>query len=157
MRWQTTIRRARTADVGAISALVNGFAAEDVMLPRTPEQVALALDDYVVATDAHGRVLACGALREYSPSLAELVSLAVAREAHGRGLGRLIVAGVERLALARGFASVFAHTVTPSFFEAVGYTEVDRELYPEKCARPHTTCLRRSLAVAAESSFAAAA
>src|SRR5215218_8861053 len=152
MRWQTTIRRARTADVGAISALVNGFAAEDVMLPRTPEQVALALDDYVVATDAHGRVLACGALREYSPSLAELVSLAVARKAHGRGLGRLIVAGVERLALARGFASVFAHTLTPSFFKAV-----DRELYPEKCARPHTTCLRRTLSAAAESAFAAAA
>jgi amino-acid N-acetyltransferase len=157
MRWQTTVRRARLADVGSISALVNGFAAEDVMLPRTPEQVALALDDYVVATDAHGRVLACGALREYSPSLAELVSLAVAREAHGRGLGRLIVAAVERLAVARGFTSIFAHTLTPAFFENVGYDEVDRRLYPEKCARPHTTCLRRALAVGAPSTLAAAA
>ena len=146
MRWHATVRRAHTADVGAISALVNGFAAEDVMLPRTPEQVALALDDYVVATDAHGRVLACGALREYSPSVAELVSLAVAREAHGSGLGRLIVAAVERLAVKRGFTELFAHTVSPRFFEAVGYEAVDRALYPEKCARPHTTCLRRALA-----------
>ena len=157
MRWQTTIRRARAADVGAISALVNGFAAEDVMLPRTPEQVALAVDDFVVATDAHGRVLACGALREYSPSLAELVSLAVAREAHGRGLGRLIVAAVERLAVARGFTSIFAHTLTPDFFEAVGYGEVDRGVYPEKRARPHTTCLRRALAAHDAGVLAAAA
>jgi amino-acid N-acetyltransferase len=157
MRWQTTIRRARAADVGAISALVNGFAAEDVMLPRTPEQVALAVDDYVVATDPHGRVLACGALREYSPSLAELVSLAVAREAHGRGLGRLIVAAVERLAVARGFTSIFAHTLAPYFFEAVGYAEVDRRVYPEKCARPHTTCLRRTLAAHDAEALAAAA
>jgi len=143
--WQVTARRARAADVAQIAALVNDFAAEDVMLPRTPEQVALALDDYVVATDAHGRVLACGALREYSPSLAELVSLAVAREAHGQGLGRLVVAEVERLAAKRGFTSIFAHTLAPRFFEAVGYTAVDRALYPEKCARPHTTCLRRVL------------
>lgn len=157
MRWQTTIRRARAADVGAISALVNGFAAEDVMLPRTPDQVALAVDDYVVAADAHGRVLACGALREYSPSLAELVSLAVAREAHGRGLGRLIVAAVERLAVARGFTSVFAHTLAPAFFENVGYAEVDRGVYPEKCARPHTTCLRRSLTAHDAGALAAAA
>ena len=148
MRWNATVRRARTADVGPIAALVNGFAAEDVMLPRTPEQVALALDDYVVATDAHGRLLACGALREYSPSVAELVSLAVAREAQGLGLGRLIVAEVERLALKRGFTSLFAHTVSPHFFEAVGYAAVDRTLFPEKCARPQTTCVRRQLVAA---------
>jgi len=156
VRRHATVRTAHAADVGAISALVNGFAAEDVMLPRTPEQVALALDDYVVATDAHGRVLACGALREYSPSVAELVSLAVAREAHGSGLGRLIVAAVERLAVKRGFAELFAHTLSPRFFEAVGYEAVDRSLYPEKCARPQTTCLRRALA-AEQPSFAEAA
>src|SRR5215207_7618468 len=94
-------RRAHAGDVGQIAALVNGFAAEDIMLPRTPQQVLAAIDDYVVVRDVRGRVLACGALREYSPSLAELVSLAVAREAQGRGLGSLIVAAVERLAAKR--------------------------------------------------------
>jgi amino-acid N-acetyltransferase len=115
------------------------------MLPRTPEQVLLAVDDYVVATDAHGRLLACAALREYSPSLAELVSLAVAREAHGRGLGRVMVAEVERLAAKRGFASVFAHTLSACFFEAVGYAPAERSAFPEKRARPHTTCVHRRL------------
>ena len=150
------VRRATTADAWEIAALVNGYAAEEIMLERSPEQVMLAADDYVVATDAHGRLLACAALKEYSPSLAELVSLAVAREAHGRGLGRLVVAAVERLAVARGHASVFAHTVSPAFFEAIGYEAVDRALYPEKRGRPHTRCFRRDLLGEAEALAAAA-
>jgi amino-acid N-acetyltransferase len=151
------LRRATAADVSDIALLVNEYAAEEIMLPRTEAQVALSVQDYVVATDAHGRLLACGALREYSPSLAELVSLAVAREAHGRGLGRLIVAQVERLAAQRGFTSVFAHTLNPTFFEAVGYREVPRDLYPEKRARPHTTCFERALTQAPARRWAVAA
>lgn len=141
------VRRATAADAAAISALVNGYAADDVMLPRTPAQVLLSVDGYVVATSAHGRLLACAALREYSPSLAELVSVAVAREAHGEGLGRAVVASVEQLAVKRGFASVFAHTLSPGFFEALGYAAVERARYPEKVARPHTSCMHRVLAV----------
>ena len=140
-----TVRKAGAADVWEIAALVNGYAAEEVMLPRTPEQVLAAVDDYVVVTSAHGRLLACAALKEYSPSLAELVSVAVAREAHGRGLGTVVVAEAERLAVKRGFASVFAHTLSPCFFEAVGYRVVDRSVYPEKSGRPHTTCVERAL------------
>ena len=129
-------------DVDAIVALVNGYAAEDIMLPRTAAQVALALDDYLVATDERDRVIACGALREYSPALAELVSLAVTKGAHGHGLGSLIVAEVERLARKRGFTSVFAHTLSPRFFQSCGYEQVERSLYPEKRCREKTTCMR---------------
>ena len=151
------IRRARYGDVAAISALVNGYAAEDVMLPRTAEQVAEVVDDYVVAVDERGTLLACGALREYSPSVAELVSLAVAREAHGRGLGRAVVEAVECLARKRGFASVFAHTLTPAFFEACGSEVVDRALYPEKRWRDHTVCLHREVAAPVPARVMAAA
>lgn len=137
--------KAEAGDVEAIAALVNGFAADDIMLPRTPAQVRAALDDYVVVRDLRGRVLACGALREYSPSLAELVSLAVARSAHGRGLGSVIVAAVERLARKRDFDGVFAHTLSPAFFERNGYTAVERARFPEKQARPTTSCLWKDL------------
>jgi amino-acid N-acetyltransferase len=139
-------RKAHAGDVEAIAALVNGFAADDIMLPRTPEQVLAAIDSYVVVRDVRGRVLACAALREYSPSLAELVSVAVAREAHGRGLGSVVVAAIERLAVKRGFDGVFAHTQSPGFFEAVGYVGVDRALFPEKQARPTTSCVWKGFA-----------
>ena len=148
-------RKAHVGDVEAIATLVNGFAAEDIMLPRTPEQVLSGVDSYVVVRDVRGRVLACAALREYSPSLAELVSVAVAREAHGRGLGSVVVAAVERLAVKRGFDSVFAHTLSPAFFETNGYVAVDRALFPEKQARPTTSCMWKALPAASEVAIAA--
>ena len=148
-------RKAHAGDVEAIAALVNGFAAEDIMLPRTPEQVLSSVDSYVVVRDVRGRVLACAALREYSPSLAELVSVAVAREAHGQGLGSVVVAAVERLAVKRGFDSVFAHTLSPAFFEVNGYVVVDRALFPEKRARPTTSCMWKALPAASEVAIAA--
>lgn len=136
-------RAAQPRDVSGIVSLVNGFAAERVMLPRTPDSVALALDDFVVAVDAHGAVIACGALKEYSPSLAEVASLAVARDVHAQGLGRSIVARLETLARRRGIAELFALTLTPRFFERAGYAIVDRALYPEKIKRDCASCARR--------------
>lgn len=138
-----TLRPAREGDVAGIASLVNGFAAERVMLFRTPESIELTLHDFVVAVDARNRVLACGALKEYSPSLGEVASVAVSRDAHGHGLGRRIVAAVERLARLRGIDELFALTLTPGFFEAVGYGVTDRARYPEKVRRDCLGCARR--------------
>ena len=110
------IRAARSADVEGIVALINEYAAEKIMLARTPASVELTLQDFVVASDARGRMLACGALKEYSPSLAEVASVAVSRDAHGQGLGRRIVQAVEQLAERRGVEELFALTTTPAFF-----------------------------------------
>lgn len=138
-----TLRPAVPADVDRIAALVNGYAAAGVMLTREPGEIALAIDDYMVAIDERGHLMACGALREYSPSLGEISAIAVAPEAHGRGLGREIVAAVERLARRRGIAEVFALTLAPQFFGSLGYRMVERSRYPEKVRRDCVGCSRR--------------
>jgi N-acetylglutamate synthase-like GNAT family acetyltransferase len=137
------VRRARPADAPAISRLNNTFAHEGQMLVRTPEVIALAIDDYIVVQNARGELLACGALKEYSPSVAEVAAIAVSKEAHGRGLGRAIVGAVEELARKRGIFDVFALTLQPEFFAAVGYQRVDRARYPEKIRRDCLGCARR--------------
>lgn len=137
------IRAARLAEVDAIAGLNNFFADQQIMLRRTPAMIGLALDDYVVAVDAQGRVVGCGALKEYSPSVAEIAAIAVAPEAHGMGLGRRIVDAVESLARKRGIPEVFALTLEPRFFEALGYHRVDRARYPEKIRRDCIGCARR--------------
>jgi amino-acid N-acetyltransferase len=137
------LRPAGPADVAGIATLVNGFAAESVMLPRSPESIALAIDDYIVAVDGRDRVIACGALREYSPSLAEVAALAVSRGARGNGLGKAIVRRVEELARARDIEELFALTLEPAFFEAIGYSLTARERYPEKIGRDCVNCARR--------------
>lgn len=139
------VHRATAGDAPAIAALVADWAAEERLLPRSAAQIALAIDDYLVATDGRGRVLACVALREYSPSLVELGALAVARDVQGLGLGRILVEAAQRLAMARGHRTIFAHTCVPGFFERVGFAEVDRSLFPEKRSRDHTRCVARTL------------
>ncbi len=137
------VRRARATDAPGISRLNNTFADEGQMLARTPETVALAIDDYVVVQSAAGELLACGALKEYSPSVAEVAAIAVSRDAHGKGLGRAIVGAVERLARQRSIHDLFALTLQPEFFAAIGYERVDRARYPEKIRRDCLGCARR--------------
>lgn len=136
-------RSARASDVDSIVSLINGYAARAIMLFRTPESVRSTLHDFVVAVDHTGTVVACGALKEYSPSLAEVASVAVAEDAHGRGLGTRIVEEVERLARKRGVDELFALTLSPKFFESAGYAVTDRARYPEKIRRDCLRCPRR--------------
>ena len=137
------VRRARAQDATAISRLNNTFADEGQMLTRTPEMISLAIDDYVIVQNSAGVLLACGALKEYSPSVAEVAAIAVSKDAHGKGLGRAIVSAVEALALKRGIYDVFALTLQPEFFAAIGYLRVDRARYPEKIRRDCLGCARR--------------
>jgi N-acetylglutamate synthase-like GNAT family acetyltransferase len=137
------IRPARSTDAEDIARLNNSYAERGLMLRRTPEMIAIAIDDYMVATDHRGSLVACGALKEYSPSVAEVAAIAVAPEAHGRGLGKAMVNAVEALALKRGIYDLFALTLQPEFFSAVGYQRVDRARYPEKIRRDCLACARR--------------
>jgi amino-acid N-acetyltransferase len=128
------VRSAHRADADQIWELVSSYAAEGLMLPRTLEQVAMNIDNYVVAV-AGARVVACAALEEYSPSLAEVSSVAVAKSEHGNGLGTDVVLGVERLARARDINEIFALSLTDKFFLGLDYTPISIARYPEKLAR----------------------
>lgn len=128
------IRPASRADVEQIYDLVKGYVAEGLMLPRTPELIALNIESYVVAVKG-GRVVACAALEEYSPSLAEVSSVAVSRDEHGNGLGTQVVLGVERLARVRDIDEIFALSLTDNFFLALDYSPTAISRYPEKLSR----------------------
>ena len=54
-----------------------------------------------------------------------------------------IVRAVEDLARMRGSYDVFALTLQPEFFAAIGYERVDRARYPEKIRRDCLSCARR--------------
>ena len=135
---KTTVRRAIRVDAGPILELVEPYAAQGLMLPRTLQQIAARIDNYVVATDAGGHVVACAALEEYSPSLAEISSVAVAPSNHGQGLGSQVVLGVERLARARDIEELFALSLTDKFFLSLSYEPTTISRYPEKLARYDT-------------------
>jgi amino-acid N-acetyltransferase len=128
-------RRAMLIDVLQLAAIVNEFATEKLLLPRTAAELALELDNYVVAVDPGGRVLACAAVDEYSPSIAEIVSVAVDRSEQRRGLGSQVVLAAEQVARQRGFERVFAMSLAEEFFTALGYDVTPLDTFPEKVAR----------------------
>jgi amino-acid N-acetyltransferase len=134
----TTVRRAARADASQILELVTQYAAQGLMLHRTFDQVAARIDNYVVATDSAGRVVACAALEEYSPSLAEVSSVAVSPMHLGKGLGSQVVLGVERLARARDVEELFALSLADNFFLSLSYKPTTISRYPEKLARYDT-------------------
>jgi amino-acid N-acetyltransferase len=130
--------RARTAlpaDAFAIAALIAQFTADGSLLPRSVADVLSCIESYVVVSGLHGDVLACAALFEYSPSLAEVGSVAVARSAQGHGLGTVVVRAVERLARMRGHRELFAISLADHFFGHLGYRAATLDQYPEKIAR----------------------
>jgi len=46
-----TFRSAQTDDVSQIVSLVNRFAAQNIMLPRTEDSVRQTLPDWIIAID----------------------------------------------------------------------------------------------------------
>ena len=129
------LEHAEERDITAISALNNLFAPDGLTLPRSEDFVTAHLADYQVVRATDGAVLGCVALDEYSPSLVELVSLAVSPSAQGRGLGRRLIAAAEDLARQRGYPQIFAISLADGLFLSAGFKESSIDVYPEKIAR----------------------
>jgi amino-acid N-acetyltransferase len=119
------IRPATEADVEGILALVNGYAAQNLMLPRTADQIGRALPRFLVAERA-GRIMGCGSNVELTPILTELRSLAVDPEMRGTGLGRRLVSALVEKARSDGYERICALTLTEGFFNRCGFETVDR-------------------------------
>ncbi len=146
------IRKAELRDVPALFELINRFARERVMLPRTLADLYENVWSFTVAEEG-GKVVGCGALKFYSQELAEIRSLCVesGRESHGVGS-----ALVERLlddAQSYGLRNIFALTLVPAFFRKCGFRESLREEFPLKiahdCARCElaSTCTEKTVAL----------
>jgi amino-acid N-acetyltransferase len=126
------IRAARIADMRDVEPLIRRFADDNIMLPKSFDQLARCFREFVVATDPTDRVVACGALRIYNEGLAEVCSLAVDPRYQGRGIGRRIVERLVDEARFLAITSVFALTLKPEFFGHLGFRIVPKETFPLK-------------------------
>ena len=132
-------RKARLSDVAALQQLIQRFVVQGVMLPRNELELAEHIRDFVVAAAPDGSLLGAGALHIYSPTMAEIRSLAVNPETQGRGVGRRIVDSLVLEAEDLGLHALFAFTYATGFFERLGFHEVSRNELPLKVWKD---CLR---------------
>ena len=136
-----TVRRARVSDGQAIHELVNVYAKQGLMLPRSRSAVYQAIRDFMVA-DEDGKVLGCGALHVAWGELGEIRSLAVADGWQGRGIGRQIVEALLEDGLVLGVNRVFALTYNRPFFARLGFHHVDKETLPHKVWADCVDCIK---------------
>ena len=133
-----TIRKALLSDIAPLLGLINGYASEGIMLPRTEFEMAENIRDFTVAVEGN-ELTGCGALHFYGPKTGEVRSLAVHPDRKGMGVGKRIVEALEGEARAHGLESVFAFTYVPKFFSKLGFLEVERRSLPSKVWKD---CLR---------------
>ncbi len=128
---EAEVRPARVADVTDILEIVNEYAKDQVMLPRSPLAVFEHLRDYLVV-EREGRILGCGALHVVWEDLGEIRSIAVRKEAKGEGLGRHLTEALIEEAEKLGLPRVFAFTYVPEFFSRLGFRVVEHSELPFK-------------------------
>lgn len=135
-------RRARESDVEAIARLVDEYARQGLLLPRSAEEIRRGLDRFFILLDRQ-RILGCFALECYGADLAEIRSVAIAPDQRGHGLGGRLLDAAMAQAKRRGYARVFAVTHAPEFFLRHGFQPISRRSIREKIERDCVHCPRR--------------
>jgi amino-acid N-acetyltransferase len=127
------LRKATITDVKAIHRLLMDCATKRLLLPRSFGELYSHLRDFIVAEDAKsGTVVGCCALTITWEALAEVRSLVVAESAQGQGLGRRLVEFCVSDAVTFGVYKVFALTYQVPFFQKLGFSEVSKDILPQK-------------------------
>jgi amino-acid N-acetyltransferase len=134
-----TVRKALMRDIKPILDLINGYAAKGIMLPRTEFELSEAIRDFTVVY-LDDRFLGCGALHFYSPTIAEIRSLAVHEDAKKYGVGRRLVEALVKEAEDYELDAVFAFTYVVGFFNKVGFEVVERGALPLKAWKDCVRC-----------------
>lgn len=126
------IRKARLTEAEDIRKLVNGFAKEGLVLPRSLADVYERIRDFYVLVDDGNVLRGTAALHIVWQGWAEVRSLIVTGETRGAGYGRKLVDACLDEARLLGIKKVFALTYIPEFFEKLGFAVEEKDKLPQK-------------------------
>ncbi|MEL7432359.1 MAG: GNAT family N-acetyltransferase [Chloroflexota bacterium] len=114
------IRKAVPADLTAIKALIEAYVEDGILLPRTYDELA-ELIPHIFVAELGGVLVGCVALDIYNHKLAEIRSLAVAKSAQGKGVGKLLVQACIELANEKQIFELMAISSSEDFFKSCGF------------------------------------
>ena len=135
-----TIRPAVTADVLAISELIDPLVTKRILLGKELVMLYEAVQEFVVA-EKNGEIVGCGALHVFWEDLGEVRTLAVGDNFKTHGIGGQILEFLEARAQSLGLKKLFCLTFEVDFFSHHGYVEVkdqivDPDVYVELVRSP---------------------
>jgi amino-acid N-acetyltransferase len=125
------IRKATVKDIKNIQALINIFAKQDLMLARSLNELYENIRDFWVVEDRR-KIIGCAAMHISWEDLAEIKSLAVAKNKQGNGIGSELVLSCLKEARELGARKVFVLTYKPEFFKKFGFKKIKHSSLPHK-------------------------
>jgi len=135
------IRKADIRDLKKIQELINFYAKQDKMLPRSLNELYENVRDYFVY-EKDGEIAGCCALHVTWEDLAEIKSLAVAEAKQKHRIGSELVKAAFEDAKRLKVKRVFALTYVPKFFEKFGFKKVEHSELPHKIWSECIKCVR---------------
>jgi len=125
------IRKAKIDDIKEIQSLINYFAKQDLMLPRSLNELYENIRDFFVAEE-NKKIVGCAALHISWDDLAEIKSVAVAKNRQKKGVGKELVLACIEEAKFLGAKKIFVLTYKPAFFNKFGFKRVKTSQLPHK-------------------------
>ena len=125
------IRKAKIKDIKQIQSIINTFAEQDLMLPRSLNELYDNLRDFWVF-EKNKEIVGCCALHVCWQDLAEIKSLAVIKCRQKTGIGTQLVTVCIAEAKEMGAKKIFALTYKPDFFRKFGFRKIRHVDLPHK-------------------------
>ena len=125
------IRKAKIEDIKQAQDLINSYARQDLMLPRSLNELYENIRDFWMAVQGK-KIIGCCALHVSWGDLTEIKSLAVAKKEQKRGIGRELVSACLREAKDLGAKKIFVLTYKPEYFRKFGFRRIKHSALPHK-------------------------
>jgi len=125
------IRKANIRDVKPIKELINSFAKQDLMLPRSLNELYESLRDFWVFHQDK-KIAGCCALHISWDDLAEIKSLAVKKNMQHKGIGSQLITTCINEARQLGVKKIFVLTYKPEYFRKAGFRRIKHSSLPHK-------------------------
>jgi len=123
-------RKATLKDIQKMEDLVLPEVESGVILERSPDEMATNIRSYMLALSDDSLVGFC-ALHIHTSSLAEIRSLMVDENFRGQRIGENLINKCIDEARALGLQKLLSLTYKQSFFENLGFVEINKESLPE--------------------------
>jgi amino-acid N-acetyltransferase len=138
------IRPAQFSDISNIIHIMRPAIMEEILVPRTPEELAEKIDDYVIY-EVDGTPHGCGALHIYDDEQAEIAGIAVDKTYSNLGIGKKIINFLLDKAIKRKMKQIFVLTTqTSDWFSGLGFKKAGVSVLPDEKRKQYNTA-RNSL------------
>lgn len=125
------IRKAKIKDSIQIQKLINNYADQNKMLPRSISEIYENIRDFWVVEEDNN-IAGCVAFHVIWEDLGEVKSLAVSKQCTSKGIGKQLIEKCIEDAKQLEVKKVFALTYIPKYFENFGFKEIPKENLPHK-------------------------